>query len=216
MNEKQIIAQRAAQRIENNMLIGLGTGSTANLFIAELAQRVQQENLKVTTVSSSVISGIYAKSQGLCVISIEQCSHLDVYVDGADEVTPDLTLLKGRGSDLVKEKLLARASAAFLVIADSSKQVKHLGERNPIPVEVMPFAWQLVQASITKLGGKAQLRPNASQDGLAVTAHGSLVLDVIFEQAYPPAELNMLLNAIPGVVEHGIFYQLATEVITAD
>ncbi len=216
MNEKQLIAQRAAQRIQNNMLVGLGTGSTANLFIAELAQRVQLEKLKVTAVASSVISGIYAKSQGLCVISIEQCQQLDVYVDGADEVTPDLTLLKGRGSDLVKEKLLAQASSAFWVIADSSKRVQHLGERNPIPVEVMPFAWQLVQASIAKLGGNPQLRPNANQDGLAVTSHGSLVLDVVFEQAYSPAELNALLNAIPGVVEHGIFYQLATEVITAD
>ena len=113
MNEKQIIAQRAAQRIENHMRVGLGTGSTANLFIEALAARVKQENLSITTVSSSVISAIYAKTCGLPVTSIEQCTQLDVYVDGADEVTPDLTLLKGRGSDLVREKLLAEASSAF-------------------------------------------------------------------------------------------------------
>lgn len=215
MHEKQIIAERAANRIEQGMLVGLGTGSTANLFIEALANRVQTEGLQISVVASSVVSGIKASQCGLALLSMEHISRLDIYVDGADEVTTDLTLLKGRGSDLVREKLLARASDAFWVLADQSKWVQRIGERNPIPVEVMPFAWQMVKASLEALGGKGDLRPNASKDGLAVTAYGSLVLDMAFDQGYDIKHLDQLLNATPGVVEHGIFCALATEAISA-
>ncbi len=214
MNEKEVIAQRAAERIEAGMLVGLGTGSTANLFIAALARRVQQEGLQVTTVSSSVISALRAQQAGLALLALEQVSRLDVYVDGADEVAPDLTLLKGRGADLVREKLLAQASAAFWVLADQSKHVSRIGERNPIPIEVLPFAWQMVKARLEKLGGRGELRLNASQDGVAVTAHGSLVLDMVFDAELDSLSLDRQLSATAGVVEHGIFSGLATCVIS--
>lgn len=213
MQEKQLIAERAAKRIEQGMVVGLGTGSTANLFIEALANRVNNEALQITVVASSVISSIKARQFGLPLVSIEQLRHLDVYVDGADEVTADLTLLKGRGSDLVREKLLARASSAFWVLADQSKWVSRIGERYPIPVEVMPFAWQMVKASLETIGGKGDLRPNASKDGLAVTSYGSLVLDLVFDSCIDIPHLDQLLNNIPGVVEHGIFCALASEVI---
>ncbi len=216
MNEKQAIAEQAARRIQAGMLVGLGTGSTANLFIDALAQRVKQENLPVMTVASSVISAIKAKACGLSLLAFEQLSTLDVYVDGADEVTPDLTLLKGRGSDLVREKLLAKASKAFWVLADQSQWVTRLGERYPIPVEVLPFAWQLVQASLYAIGGQGRLRHNASNDNLVTTAQGNLVLDVVFDRPYDSSTLDQLLNNIPGVVEHGIFCNLATEAIKAN
>lgn len=216
MNEKQVIAERAAQRIQSGMLVGLGTGSTANLFIEALALRVKQEQLAITTVASSVISGIKARECGLPLLALEQISKLDVYVDGADEVTPTLTLLKGRGSDLVREKLLAKASSAFWVLADQSKWVSRLGERFPIPVEVLPFAWQMVQASLLTIGGQGSLRRNASGDNLAISAQGSLILDVVFETSYDSQILDQLLNNIPGVVEHGIFHGLASEAIKAD
>jgi ribose 5-phosphate isomerase A len=216
MNEKQAIAEQAARRIQAGMLVGLGTGSTAHLFIDALAQRVKQENLAVTTVASSVISAIKAKACGLPLLAFEQLSTLDVYVDGADEVTPDLSLLKGRGSDLVREKLLANASKAFWVLADQSKWVTRLGERYPIPVEVLPFAWQLVQASLYAIGGQSCLRHNASNDNLVTTAQGNLVLDVVFDRPYDSPTLDQLLNNIPGVVEHGIFCKLATEAIKAN
>jgi len=156
-----------------------------------------------------------AKSLGLPQISMEHLSHIDVYVDGADEVTDEKVLLKGRGSDLVREKLLARASNEFHVLVDQSKLVERIGQNYPIPIEVMPFAWKMVLHSLEALGGRGELRPNASGDGLAVTSHGSLVLDMAFGQIDVHA-LNAMLNAVPGVVEHGIFTGLATAIFVAD
>jgi len=216
MSEKQLIAEHAARQIGSGNLVGLGTGSTANLFIEALAKRVREEGLQIQTVASSVISGLKAWECGLPSLTIEQVTRLDWYVDGADEVAPDLTLLKGRGADLVREKLLAKASDRFLVLADPSKFVGRIGERNPIPVEVMPFAWQLVKTSLEALDGHGGLRTNPATDGVAVTSHGSLVLDIVFPAELDCLTLNQLLDSTPGVVEHGIFCGLASEVITVN
>lgn len=216
MNDKQIVAIHAAKHVENDMLVGLGTGSTANFFIEELARRQQEENLNITTISSSNVSMIKAQSLGLNVIGIQQVAAIDLYVDGADEITPDKTLLKGRGYDLVMEKLLAKAAKSFLVVADKSKLVDHIGTNFPIPIEVMPFAWQAAKKSLETIGGKGDLRPTAANDGLCMTSHGSLVLDMQFNANISAAELNAALNNIPGVVEHGIFLDLATTILIAD
>ncbi|MGY6274681.1 ribose-5-phosphate isomerase RpiA [Methylomonas sp. MgM2] len=208
MNDKQRVAEHAAQRIENGMLVGLGTGSTANYFIEALARRHQQESLQIQVVASSVVSAIKAHELGLALRGIECIDVLDVYVDGADEVAPDLTLLKGRGSDLVREKLLAKAANAFWVLIDPSKEVEFIGQNFPIPIEVMPFAWQLVQRSLVESGGAPSLRKNG--DGLFVTSYGSLVLDTKFNREVDRKTLNDTLNAIPGIVEHGIFSSLAS------
>jgi ribose 5-phosphate isomerase A len=211
MNPKQRVAIHAANLVEANMVVGLGTGSTANLFIEALAKRQRTEKLNVTTVSSSVISAIKAKQAGLPVVSIDSLDGLDMYVDGADEVTPDLTLLKGRGQDLVREKLLASAADQFYVLVDESKLVDHIGQKFPIPVEVMPEAWKLVLAQLKQRGGTGELRLNAAKDNVAVTANGSLVLDMEFNHI-DSLELTMVLETIPGIVEHGIFSELATAV----
>jgi len=216
MNDKQLVAEHAARLVDDGMVVGLGTGSTANYFIEAIARRRVDEGLTVQVVASSVVSTIKAQQLGLPMLALEHIDHLDLYVDGADEVTTDLTLLKGRGADLVREKLLANASDKFLVLIDASKRVSRIGENFPIPIEVMPFAWQLVQRSITKLGGQANLRANASKDGLAVTSHGSLVLDVVFDANLDHQSLNDQLNAIPGIVEHGIFYGLTSAVFCAE
>lgn len=214
LNAKQRVAQHAADLIEDGMVVGLGTGSTANYFIEALAKR-QEKGLSCRTVASSLVSDMKAKSLGLHQVSIAHINHLDVYVDGADEVTEDKILLKGRGSDLVKEKLLARACDEFYVLVDDTKLVDKIGQNYPIPVEVMPFAWQLVLNSLEAMGGQGQLRASAAGDGLAVTSHGSLVLDMVFEQDDARA-LNQKLNDVPGIVEHGIFAGLATAVFVAD
>lgn len=216
MNDKQMVAVHAAQMIQSDMLIGLGTGSTANYFIEELARKQQEQGLHVQCVASSIVSTIKAQELGLPVVSIEHISRLDIYVDGADEVTNDKILLKGRGYDLVKEKLLAKASDSFLVLVDKTKLVSHIGQNYPIPVEVMPFAWKLVHASIEEIGGQAQLRVNSAGDGLAISSHGSLVLDARFPESISASELNQILSSIPGVVEHGLFESLATTVFVAD
>lgn len=215
MNDKQLVAHHAAAQVQDGMLVGLGTGSTANYFIEELARRQAEEGLRVTAVSSSMVSAIKAKALGLPLVALEHLERIDLYVDGADEVTADLTLLKGRGYDLVREKLLARAADRFLVLADTSKRVTRIGERYPIPVEVMPFAWQLVKHRLENLGGQGGLRPNAAGDGLAITSHGSLVLDMAFGTEWDSWALDEALNATPGVVEHGIFQSLASAVLIA-
>lgn len=215
MNDKELVALHAAKQVKDGMLIGLGTGSTANYFIQELARRRNEEGLQVTTVASSVVSTIKAQELGLPVVALEHINHLDLYVDGADEVTPELTLLKGRGFDLVREKILARASERFLVLVDQSKQVKQIGERFPIPIEVMPFAWQLVKRRLETLGGRGELRQTAGKDGLVVTSYGSLVLDMVFDAIVDSETLDTLLNATPGVIEHGVFHKLASVVLLA-
>ena len=215
MNDKQLVAIHAAKYVKNGMLVGLGTGSTANYFIEELARRQAEENLKVTTIASSNISMIKAQSLGLNVIALTQVAEIDLYVDGADEITPDMTLLKGRGYDLVLEKLLAKAAKQFLVVADKSKLVSRIGINFAIPIEVMPMAWKAAKRSLEAVGGVGDLRQNVAKDGLSISSHGSLVLDMAFDQSISEEQLNLLINNTPGVVEHGIFRGLASVILIA-
>ncbi len=216
MNDKQLVALQAAKYVKGDMLVGLGTGSTANYFIEELARLARDEGLKFTTVASSTISAQKAQSLQLPVVALEHINRIDLYVDGADEISPNKTLLKGRGSDLVKEKLLAKAATRFIVVADSSKLVSHIGQNFAIPIEVIPFAWQLAKKSLEAIGGMGDLRPNAAKDGFWITSHGSYVLDMQFDKNLDAGTLNALINNTPGVVEHGIFYGLTTTVLIAD
>ena len=215
MNDKQLVAIHAAKYVKNGMLVGLGTGSTANYFIEELARRQAEENLKVTTIASSNISMIKAQNLGLNVIALTQVAEIDLYVDGADEITPDKTLLKGRGYDLVLEKLLAKAAKQFLVVADKSKLVSRIGTNFAIPIEVMPMAWKAAKRSLEAVGGVGDLRQNIAKDGFSVSSHGSLVLDMVFDKSISEEQLNLLINNIPGVVEHGIFRGLTSAVLIA-
>ncbi len=216
MNDKQLVALEAAKYVKDGMLVGLGTGSTANYFIDELARLARDEGLKITTVASSTISAQRAQSLHLPIVALEHIREIDLYVDGADEITPDKTLLKGRGSDLVKEKLLAKAAKEFITVADSSKLVSHIGQNFVIPIEVIPFAWQLAKKSLEDLGAEGGLRPNAAGDGFWITSHGSYVLDMKFDKSLDASTLNALINNTPGVLEHGIFYKLADRILIAD
>ncbi|MEY4587651.1 MAG: Ribose-5-phosphate isomerase, partial [Pseudomonadota bacterium] len=191
MNDKELVAHQALQYVSENMIVGLGTGSTANYFIDALAKRNKEENLKIKAVSSSVVSMIKAKEAGLPIIAMEQIKEIDLYIDGADEISPDLTLLKGRGYDLVREKLLARSAKKFIVIADESKLVKNIGDNFPIPAEVQPFAWELVKNILMKKG-TGDIRINAAKDGYAITSCGNFVLDFNYPEKNTE-ELNALL-----------------------
>jgi ribose 5-phosphate isomerase A len=215
MNDKQLVAIHAAKYVKSGMLVGLGTGSTANYFIEELARRQKEEHLKVTTIASSQMSMLKAQSLGLNVIALTQVAEIDLYVDGADEITPDMTLLKGRGYDLVLEKLLAKAAKQFLVVADASKLVNRIGSNYAIPIEVMPMAWKAAKHSLEAAGGVGDLRANTAKDGLAISSHGSLVLDMVFDKSISEEALNQLINNTPGVVEHGIFRGLTSAVLIA-
>jgi len=211
MNDKELVAEQAAKQVADGMLVGLGTGSTANCFIEALAQRSREEGLKVTTVASSMVSALKAQQLGLDVLDFEQVSRIDLYIDGADEVSPELTLLKGQGADLVREKLLATAAERFLVLIEANKLVECIGQHFAIPIEVMPFAWKLVKKQLEAIGGRGDLRRNA--DGFAISSYGGLIADVSFDLTIDAEMLNDALNSIPGIVEHGIFYALATTVL---
>lgn len=212
LNPKQMVAATAAEMVENGMIVGLGTGSTANLFIDALASRCREQELQLRVVASSVISHNRAMQAGLSVMSINQLTGLDLYVDGADEVAADLSLLKGRGQDLVLEKILAHHADQFAVLVDDSKMVNTIGDKHPIPVEVNSDSWQLVQTALQQAGGHGELRMNAAGDNVFFTAAGSLVLDMQFSDISVKT-LDRLLSSLPGVVEHGIFYQLASDVL---
>jgi len=216
MNDKELVAFEAAKLAKNGMVIGLGTGSTANYFIEHLAKRQADEDLIISTVASSTISAIKAESCGLKVVSIAQLSQIDLYVDGADEITRSLSLLKGRGQDLVMEKLLAKAANQFIVVADKSKIVSRIGEKFIIPIEVISSAWQMVKHQLEQHGAKGDIRLNAGKDNIAISAHGSYVLDMQFPENINDEALNTLLNNTPGIVEHGVFYGIASQVLIAE
>ena len=215
MNDKELVAHEVLGLVKNNMTVGLGTGSTANLFIEALAKKIKAESLNIAVVASSTVSQLKAQEAGLNYISLDQISEIDLYVDGADEITKELEILKGRGYDLVREKLLAQSSKSFIVIGDKSKIVSKIGENYPIPVEITPIAWKITKNIIENIAENCALRPNAAGDAFAITSYGNYVLDCEFKYE----DLSKLANeisSIPGVFEHGIFLNLAKVALIAN
>jgi len=215
MNEKEQVAKEAINYIKDGMIIGLGTGSTANLFIDFLSTKVKQESLNIKVVASSTVSQIRAINSGLSYISLDQIESIDLYIDGADEVTKELEVLKGRGYDLVREKLLAKTSKQFIVIGDKSKMVAKIGEKFPIPIEITPIAWKIAKKLITEISQKCDLRPNAAGDAYAITSYGNYVLDCEFKYD-DLSKLASEISQIPGVIEHGIFLDMTHMALIAD
>ena len=215
MNDKELVAHEALKYIKNNSIVGLGTGSTANFFIDALALKIKKESLDIKVVASSTVSQIKAIECGLNYISLDQIETIDTYVDGADEVTKNLEVLKGRGYDLVREKLLAQASNQFIVIGDKSKIVTKIGEKFPIPIEITPIAWKITKNIIKKIAINCVLRPNTAGDAFAITSDGNYVLDCKFEYKNLK-NLSEDIAKIPGVIECGIFQNIANIALIAE
>lgn len=207
MEDKEKIAIEALKYVENNSTVGLGTGSTANFFIKHLASKTQKEKLNIQVVASSTVSELEANKHGLKLISIDLLNDIDLYVDGADEVTDDLNVLKGRGYDLVKEKLLAQSAKKFIVIADQSKHVSAIGEKYPIPIEVMKNSWRLTKKLLDRIG-HGELRKNSAGDAFSISSAGNYILDYQFKEK-DIKKLNEEILTTPGVIETGIFYKIA-------
>ena len=214
MNSKQYVASVAVTRVQSGMVVGLGTGSTANCFIEALAHQIHDKQWQIQAVASSTITANFAIEHGISLLSIAYLNAIDIYVDGADEVAPDGSVLKGRGGDLVIEKLLARAAKQFIVLAEESKQTNYLGEKFPIPIEVLPFAWRMVQNNLRELEGHGDLRHHKDGSGIFITSQGNYVLDTRFN-ARDANWLDTQINQIPGVVEHGIFCGMPGENLIA-
>ena len=200
---KKQAAEAALKYVEDDMVIGVGTGSTVNYFIDALAAR--RARIK-TTVASSEASAQRLRALHIPVSELNDVDGCDVYVDGADEVTEHLAMIKGGGAALTREKIVAQASRKFVCIADASKLVPVLG-RFPLPVEVIPMARSFVARQLVKLGGMPELRANVTTD------NGNLILDVRNLTIMKPMELETEINMIPGVVTNGIFARRPADVL---
>jgi ribose 5-phosphate isomerase A len=203
---KQAAAERALELVKPGAVIGLGTGSTARYFIDGLARRVRN-GLKVQAVVTSTQSRVLAEAAGIGIVDRIDGA-LDLAVDGADEIDPAVNCIKGRGGALLREKVVAYASRRFILIADESKLVGRLG-RGPVPIEVLPFLWEATSRSIESLGGRPQLR--LAGDRPFATDNDNLILDTTFGDV--DAALGTALHAIPGVIEHGLFFGMARAAI---
>src|SRR6266550_2232072 len=205
-SQKQAAAQRALELVKPGTIVGLGTGSTARYFIEGLAARVRK-GLAVQAVVTSLESRALAEA-GRIPITERNDQALDLAVDGADEIDPAVNCVKGRGGALLREKIVAHASRRFVLLADETKLVGRLG-RGPVPIEVLPFLWEATSRAIESLGGRPQLRMAAGRP--FKTDNDNLILDTTFGAV--DARLGMAIHAIPGVLEHGLFFGIARAAI---
>ena len=214
---KKAAAAKAVEFVEDGMKLGIGTGSTANEFIRLLALRVK-EGLKVTGVATSERSEQLCRELGIPVASLDEMPSLDLDIDGADEIGPKMALVKGGGGALLREKIVAFASARMLVIADHSKLVKTLGAF-PLPIEVNPFGLEATKLAIVDVAKSLGLSGNISlrvkNNKTFVTDGGHFILDASFSRISDPESLSNALFSIPGVVEHGLFLNLANKSVVA-
>jgi len=211
-HEKEVAARASLRFVQDGNIVGLGTGSTAAHAVRLLGQRVR-DGLKIRGIPTSTATKDLALAAGIPLTTLDQFQQLDVTIDGTDEFDPQLNLIKGGGGALLREKVIASASKQLVIIADSSKQVATLG-KFPLPLEVIAFAEALVAKKITALGAKVQLRQSA--DGKPfITDEGHHILDCHFGQIADPPALARTLEAMPGIVEHGLFIGMASVVLIA-
>ena len=200
-------AQRALELVESGMTVGLGSGSTAMLWIKLIGEQVRDHGLNIRAIASSEDSERVGRSYKIPFVDFEECRSLDLTVDGADEIAPKLALIKGGGGKLLREKIIASASKRFVIVADESKQVEKLG-RFPLPVEVIPMAAPLVGESLRELGFTPTLRVN--RDGTRyITDEGNLILDCSGLLLEDPEGIAAKIDSIVGVVDHGLFLNMA-------
>jgi len=210
--EKEAAARASLRFVQEGNIVGLGSGSTATYAVRFLGERIRA-GLKIRGIPTSAQTKELATSLGIPLATLDEYQQIDVTIDGADEVDPQLQLIKGGGGALLREKVVASASRQLVIIADSSKQVPVLG-KFPLPVEVIPFAQPLVAKRIAALGASAKLRRQTSGSPF-VTDEGHHILDCSFGQIPDPAALARTLKAMPGVVEHGLFIDMASVVLVA-
>jgi ribose 5-phosphate isomerase A len=219
---KREAATFAAGRVANGSTLGLGSGSTAELALQALAQRIKNEGLRVTGVPTSERTRQIAVSLGISIADLDAVTTLDMSIDGADEVLlPSLDLVKGHGGALLREKMIAAASRYRVIIVDATKIVRTIGATGPIPVEVVPFGWRHTAARLESLGARPILRTATADAGATVgatpyvTDGGNYVLDCAFGAIYDPAETASAIKSVTGVVDHGLFVMMTERVHVA-
>jgi ribose 5-phosphate isomerase A len=210
MNAKQLAAEKAVSFLENGMTVGLGTGSTAFWAIEKIGKLVNEDNWKLKAIATSIRSEEQARGLGIPILDFSKIKLIDITIDGADEVTEHLQLIKGGGGALLREKIVATNSRLMIVVADESKLVSSLG-RFPLPVEVVHFGWERTFEKLQMLGCEAKRRMKGTAPYL--TDNGNYIVDCAFEIIKDPPALHESVNAITGVVDNGLFIQIAGKLV---
>ena len=212
---KKAVAEAAVNEVTSNMIVGLGSGSTAAIMIKTLANKIKIGELKeIRGVPTSFQSEVLALELGIPLIDLVSVDQIDLAIDGADEVNPAYQLIKGGGACHVREKLVASRANKLLIVVDQTKLVKNLNEEFPLPVEVLPSAWKQVKDVIENMDAQCKLRMAEKKAGPVVTDEGNLILDVLFNGGINnPKEIELQINNIPGVLENGLFVDLTYKVL---
>lgn len=210
---KQVAGEAAAALVEDGMRVGLGTGSTTAFALKALGHRIKEDGLSIVGTPTSFAAEQLARAVGIPLATLDDLEALDIALDGADEVAPTLDLIKGRGAAHTREKIVASLAKRFVVLADPSKLVTQLGTKSPVPVEVVPMAATPVMRALERLGATPQLRMGQQKDGPVISDQGLWIVDAHFEAITNPDSLNHQIHAIPGVLDHGLFIRLATDVL---
>ena len=212
ISEKQRSAEAAVEYVKDGMIVGLGTGSTTEFAVKKLGEKVR-DGLAIRGIPTSDITKKQAEEEGIPLIDFSETMYIDLTIDGADEIDGDLNMIKGGGAALLREKIVASASREEIIIVSSEKFVHQLGSF-PLPVEVIPFGWQVIFKQLETLGGSPDLRLKQGQP--LRTDQGNYIIDCRFSQIIDAVQLEQLLNMIPGVVENGLFTGLCSRMIMAD
>jgi len=205
-NAKKAAGYYAADCVENGMTIGLGTGSTVFYSMERLAERIS-EGLSVTGVPTSYQAARRAREYGITLTTLDDCTELDLAIDGADQIDPSMLLIKGRGAAQTRERCVAEAARRLLIVADESKLTERLSA--VVPVEVLPFAASLVETRLRRLGGEPVVREGVKKDGPVITDNGNWIIDTDFGTIDDAAALETAINNLPGVMSCGIFTEFA-------
>jgi ribose 5-phosphate isomerase A len=211
--QKQNAALEAVRHVKDGYIVGLGSGSTAAFAIEAIGKRISEENLHIMGIPTSYQAFLLAVECKIPITTLDEHPVIDVTIDGADQLTPELFLIKGGGAALAREKIVASASKLNIIVADEAKKVKLLGEKNQfVPIEVLPFALPIVKETIIAMGGKTVVREGKGKLGPTITDNGNAIIDGYFGEIVNPAELAVKVKMIPGVVETGFFIGL-TDII---
>jgi len=214
---KQEVGKAAASKVQSNSIVGLGTGSTTAYAIQYIGERLANGELtNIVGVPTSFQAEVLAKQYGIPLTTLDAIDHIDVAIDGADEVDPHKNLIKGGGAAHTREKVVDSLANEFIVVVDGGKLVDQLGSTFLLPVEVIPMAVTPVMRQLADLGGKPELRMGIRKAGPVVTDQGNLVIDVKFDRIDNPAELEMKINNLPGVLENGLFVGVADVILVGE
>lgn len=214
MDPKEQAGRKAAEYVKSGMVVGLGSGSTAEWAIRALASRVKENQISdIQCIPTSSATRKLADELGLSIRGLEDVEWVDLTIDGADQVDDNLNLIKGAGGALLREKVVAFSSGEVIIIVDESKLTKNLGGDVPVPVEVIPFAEAVVRSALTNLGAEVEIRMDAAGDDPFITDNDNLILDCKFNEPFNPKHMEREMKRIPGVVENGLFVDMTDRAV---